>query len=62
VLLGSTSHAINVERRKVAWARINPKLKPLDEEDYKDRESNLRFLREGLKEVGGRQGIGQGLR
>ena len=26
VLLGSTSHAINVERRKVAWARINPNL------------------------------------
>lgn len=41
VLLGSTSHAINVERRKVAWARINPKLKPLAEEDYNDRQSNL---------------------
>jgi len=41
VLVGSTSHAINVERRKVAWARINPKLKSLAEEDYKDRESNL---------------------
>jgi len=26
VLLGSTSHSINVERQRVAWARINPKL------------------------------------
>ena len=41
VLVGSTSHAINVERRKVAWARINPKLKSLAEEEYKGRESNL---------------------
>jgi len=41
VLVGSTSHAINVERRKVAWARINPKLKSLAVEHYKDRESNL---------------------
>jgi len=41
VLVGSTFHAINVERRKVAWARINPKLKSLAVEDYKDRESNL---------------------
>ena len=41
VLLGSTSHAINVERRRVAWARINLKLKSLAEEDYKDREHNL---------------------
>ena len=41
VLVGSTSHSINVKRRRVAWARINPKLKPLAEEDYKDREGNL---------------------
>ena len=41
VLVGSTSHSINVERRRVAWARINPKLKPLAEEDYKDKEGNL---------------------
>ena len=29
VLLGSTSHAINVERRRVAWARINPNLRKI---------------------------------
>ena len=41
MLVGNTSHSINVERRRVAWARINPILKPLAEEEYKDRESNL---------------------
>ena len=41
VLLGSASHAISQERRKVAWARINPKLKSLAEEDYGKRDGNL---------------------
>lgn len=30
-----------MERRKIAWSRINPKLKSLASEDYGDRETNL---------------------
>ena len=41
VLLGSASHNITVERRKIAWSRINPKLKSLATEDYNGREANL---------------------
>ena len=29
VMLGSTSHAISLERRRIACSRINPKLKPI---------------------------------
>ena len=38
VLVGSTSHAINMERR---WSRLNPKLKSLANEDYEKRKTNL---------------------
>ena len=41
VLLGSASHSISLERRKIAWARINPKLKSLASEDYGKNETNL---------------------
>lgn len=41
VLLGSTSHAITLERRKVAWSRINPSLKALATEEYEKRETSL---------------------
>ena len=41
VLVGSVSHSITLERRKIAWLRINPKLKSLASEEYKERESNL---------------------
>ena len=41
VLVGSTSHAISVERRKIAWGRINPNLKALAKEDYDDSKGNL---------------------
>jgi len=41
VLVGSASHGISQERRKIAWTRINPKLKSLAEEDYGKREGNL---------------------
>ena len=54
VLLGGTSHAISVERRKIAWARINPKLKSLATEDYKDREDRLfgpGFLEKATKKL-----------
>lgn len=34
VLLGNASHAISQERRKVAWAKVNPKLRSLASEDY----------------------------
>ena len=33
VLLGSASHAISQERRKIAWARIKPKMKSLTSEE-----------------------------
>ena len=41
VLLGSTSHSITLERRKIAWSRINPKLKSLALEEYGERDSEL---------------------
>lgn len=49
VLLGSVSHQVSQERRKIAWAKINPKLKSLAEEDYSKRESNL--FRPGFLEL-----------
>ena len=39
VLLGSVSHQISQERRKIAWG--NPKLKSLADEEYAKRETNL---------------------
>ena len=56
VLLGSASHAISQERRKIAWSRINPKLKSLADEDYGKREDSFVwpwFSREGIEKVGG---------
>lgn len=41
VLLGNASHSITLERRKIAWTRINPKLKTLATEEYSEREANL---------------------
>ena len=41
VLLGNASHNITLERRKIAWSRLNPKLKSLATEDYAGREANL---------------------
>ena len=41
VLLGNTSHSINIERRRIAWNRINPTLKSLAVENYSNREQNL---------------------
>ena len=54
VLLGSTSHSINVERRKVAWAKMNPKLRSLGTEDYGERGSDLfgpGFLKKASKRI-----------
>ena len=41
MLLGSASHAITLERQKIAWSRINPTLKALATEEYEKRETNL---------------------
>ena len=41
VLLGSVSHTVSQERRKIAWSRINPQLKTLATEEYDKRQSNL---------------------
>ena len=41
VLLGTASHQISLERRKIAWGKINPKFKSLASEDYEKREDNL---------------------
>lgn len=58
VMIGSVSHAITTEHRKIAWARVNPKLKGLASEEYGDRETNLfspGFL-EGQQQISGIQG------
>jgi len=41
VLLGSASNAVNLERRNIAFARINPNLKTLATEQYEKREDQL---------------------
>ena len=41
VLLGNVSHQMTLERRKIAWAKINPKLKSLASEDYSKWGTNL---------------------
>jgi len=41
VLLSNTSHTISTEQRESVWARINPDLKSLVSEDYKDRQDML---------------------
>ena len=40
-LVGCVSHVITVERHKVAWGKINPKLRNLAIADYGERKSNL---------------------
>ena len=55
VLLGSASHSITVERRKIAWSRINPSLKSLAMEQYEGRKDNLfglGFLEKASKKLG----------
>lgn len=54
VLVGSVPHAITVERQKIAWAHINPKMKPLATEDYEKQEIKLYvpgFLEKASKRV-----------
>ena len=41
VLVGSTYHFINVERRRTACSRINPSSKSLAEEKFEKCEGNL---------------------
>ena len=41
VLLGNASHAVTLERRRIAWGRINPSLKSLASEEYQKREDQL---------------------
>lgn len=41
VLLGSASHAIALERWKIAWSRINLTLKALATEEYEKQETNV---------------------
>ena len=54
VLLGSTSNAITLEQRKIAWGKINPSLKSLASEDYEKREDQLfgpGFLEKASKKI-----------
>ena len=54
MLLGSVPHAITVGRQKIAWAHINPKMKPLATEDYEKQEIKLYvpgFLEKASKRV-----------
>ena len=41
VLLGSASHSISIERRKLVWAKMNPKLRSLGSEEYGARGTDL---------------------
>ena len=41
VLLGNGSHAVTLERRRIAWRSINPSLKSLVLEEYEKREDQL---------------------
>ena len=41
MLVRSTSHAISMEQRRIAWSHLNLKLKLLTNEDYGKRETNL---------------------
>ena len=41
VLLGSASHSISVECRKLVWAKMNPKLRSLGSEEYSTRGTDL---------------------
>jgi len=54
VLLGSASHGVSQERRKIACSRINPKLKALASEDFTGRENKLfgpGFLEKASKRI-----------
>lgn len=47
-------HSVSQESRKIAWSRINPKLKGLAEEEYDKREANLfgpGFLEKASKKI-----------
>jgi len=41
VQVGSTSQAINIKRRKIAWGRINPGMKTLAKETYDNRKASF---------------------
>lgn len=41
VLLGSASHSISIERHKLIWAKMNPKLRSLCSEEYGERGTEL---------------------
>ena len=54
VQVRSTSQAIDIERRKIAWGRIDPGLKTLAKETYNNRKSNLfgpGFLEKASKKI-----------
>lgn len=54
VLLGSASHVMLQQRRKIAWTRINSKLKSLAMEEYDKCEMNLfgpAFLEKASKRI-----------
>ena len=54
VLLGNTSHSINIEWRKVAWAKVNPNFRNLGKEDYGERGTDLfgpGFLEKASKRI-----------
>ena len=51
VLVGSTSHAISIERRKIAWGRIKLSLKTLNYENWKDNLFGPGFLEKAAKKM-----------
>ena len=51
ILLGSTSNAINLARKKIAWAKINPSLKGLTNETYEQEGGPAGFLEKASKKI-----------
>ena len=54
MLLGSASHSISIERRKLVWAKMNPKLRSLGSEEYGERGTDLfgpGFLEKASKRI-----------
>ena len=58
VLLGSASHSISMERHKLVWAKMNPKLRSVGSEEYSKRGTNmfgLGFLEKASKSLRSRK-------
>ena len=48
VLLENTSHTIALEHHKIAWPKLNPKLKYLATDDYTGRDTTSNLFIQGI--------------